>query len=196
MTDIEKLAAIGAQAAWRTRNMEFKPRPSSDGERSWQAAAVAIADLVRKDARDRTDISRMLIEEANRHSGLTVELLEGVASELDLLADLKRELAALTAERLVMVGRIAELEGERDKLESERDLAQESYETADDERYQIFKDEEAANSRVERLQEALERIASGYTGTEPFPYRNLSRDSMKKIAQKALADDAKEVKGV
>ena len=44
--------------------------------------------------RDAGYISRMLIEASNHHSGLTAELMEGAASEIDLLVDEKADLQA------------------------------------------------------------------------------------------------------
>lgn len=44
--------------------------------------------------RDAGYISRMLIEASNHHSGLTAELMEGAASEIDLLVDEKSDLQA------------------------------------------------------------------------------------------------------
>jgi len=44
--------------------------------------------------RDAGYISRMLIEASNHHSGLTAELMEGAASEIDLLIDEKADLQA------------------------------------------------------------------------------------------------------
>jgi hypothetical protein len=44
------------------------------------------------EVRDAGYISRMLIEESNHHGGMLAELLEGAASEIDLLRDEKADL--------------------------------------------------------------------------------------------------------
>lgn len=49
------------------------------------------------DIRDTGYISRMLIEESNRHAGLVAELMEGAASEIDLLQDEKTDLVTANA---------------------------------------------------------------------------------------------------
>jgi len=70
------------------------------------------------EVRDTGYISRMLMEASNHHSGLTAELMEGAASEIDLLADEKADLVVkvdhLTCQKnacqQVIVERDAEIE--------------------------------------------------------------------------------------
>jgi len=62
--------------------------------------------------RDAGYISRMLIEASNHHSGLTAELMEGAASEIDLLIDEKADLQA-KIDRLTLSAAESQREVER-----------------------------------------------------------------------------------